>query len=73
MKEAPKHTNKCSKSLHDLHHKFCRRFLDFEKLQKTFQIISALLSQVAATAPQEVPLELNDLQSDYVLQEKFKT
>ena len=73
MKEAPKHANKYSKSLNDLHHEFCRRFLDFEKLQKPFQIISAPLSQVAATAPQELQLELIDLQSDYVLNEKFKT
>ena len=73
MKEAPKHANKYSKSLNDLHHEFCRRFLDLEKLQKSFQIISAPLSQVAATAPQEVQLELIDLQSDYVLKKKFKT
>ena len=73
MKEAPKHANKYSKSLHDLHHKFCPGFLDFEKLQKSFQTVSAPLSQVAATAPQEVQLELIDLQSDYVLKEKFKT
>ena len=73
MKEAPKHANKYSKSLNDLRYEFCRRFLDFEKLQKSFQIISAPLSQVTATAPQEVQLELIDLQSDYVLKEKFKT
>ena len=73
MKEAPKHAYKYSKSLNDLHHEFCRRFLDFKKLQKSFQTISAPLSQVAATAPQEVQLELIDLQSDYVLKEKFKT
>ena len=73
MKEALKHVNKYSKSLNDTHHKFCRRFLDFEKLQKSFQIILAPLSQVTATAPQEVQLELIDLQSDYVLKEKFKT
>ena len=65
--------NKYSKSLNDLHYEFCRRFLDFEKLQKSFQIISASLSQIAATAPQEVQLELIDFQSDYVLKEKFKT
>ena len=73
MKEAPKHANSYSKSLNDLHHGFCRRFLDFEKLRKSFQVISAPLSQVAATAPQELQLELIDLQSDYVLKEKFKT
>ena len=73
MKEAFKHANKYSKSLNDLHHEFCPRFLDFEKVQKSFQIVSALLSQVAATAPQEVQLELIDLQNDYVLKKKFKT
>ena len=73
MKEVPKHANKYSKSLNDLHHEFCRRFLDFQKLQKSFEIILAPLSQVAATARQEVQLKLIDFQSDYVLKEKFKT
>ena len=73
MKEAPKHANKYSKSLNDLHHEFCRTFLDFEKLQKSFEIISAPLSQVTATALQEPQLESIDFQSDYVLKEKFKT
>ena len=73
MKEAPKYANKYSKSLNDLYHEFCHRFVDFEKLQKSFEIISAPLSQVTATASQEVQLELIDLQRDYVLKEKFKT
>ena len=73
MKEAPKHANKYSKSLNDLHQEFCRRFLEFEKLRKSFQIISAPFSQVSATAAQELELELIDLQSDYVLKEKLKT
>ena len=54
MKEAPKHANKYCKLLNDLHQNFCRRFLDFEKLQKLFRIVSASLSQVAVTAPQEL-------------------
>ena len=54
MKEAPQHANIYSKSLNNLHYKFCRRFLDIEKLQKSFQNISAPLSQVAATSPQKL-------------------
>ena len=73
IKEASKKVNKYSKLLNDLHHKFCCRFLDFEKLPKTFQIILALLSQVAATAPQELQFELIILHSDFVLEKKFKT
>ena len=73
MKVAPKYANKYSKSLNDLHHEFCHRFVDFEKLQKSFQIISAPLSQVTATASQQVQLELINFQSDHVLKEKFKT
>ena len=37
MKEARKHANKYSKLLDDLHHEFCRRFLDFKKLKNRFK------------------------------------
>ena len=72
MKQAPKHANKHSKSLNGLHHEFCRGFLDFKKLQKIFQFISATLSHVAATALEGLQLKLMDPQSD-ILKEKFKT
>ena len=69
IKEVRKHANKCSKLLDDLHHEFCRRFLDFEKL---CQIVSSPLSQVAVTALTELQLGLIDLQSDYLLKEEFE-
>ena len=72
MKEASKHVNKYSKLLDNLHQQFCRRFQDFIKLQKSFNIVSASLSRVALTAPQELQLVLIDLQSDYLLKEKFQ-
>ena len=72
MKEASKHVNKYSELLDNLHQEFCHRFQDFKKLQKSFNIVSGPLSQVAVTSPQELQLELIDLQSDYLLKEKFQ-
>ena len=71
MKEASKHVNKYSKLLDNLHQEFCPRFQDFKKLQKSFHIVSDL-SQVTVTAPQNLQLELIDLQSDYLLKDKFQ-
>ena len=51
MQEAPKHADIYSKSPNNLHHEFRRTFLNFEKIQKPIQLLSATLSQVAATAP----------------------
>ena len=72
MKEALKHANKYCKLLNDLYQEFCCRFLDFKKLHKLLHIVSAPLSQVAVTAPQELQLKLIDLQSDYILKKKFE-
>ena len=41
MKEASKYVSKYSKLLDNLHQEFCRRFQDFKKLQKSFNIVSA--------------------------------
>ena len=72
MKETSKHVKKYSKLLDNLHQEFCRKFQDFKKLQKSFNIFSDPLSQVAVTGLQELQLELIDLQSDYLLKEKFQ-
>uniref|UniRef100_A0A8C8RDR1 HAT C-terminal dimerisation domain-containing protein n=1 Tax=Pelusios castaneus TaxID=367368 RepID=A0A8C8RDR1_9SAUR len=71
QKEAIQNVNKYSKSLNDLHEEFCRRFSDFEKIEKSLQLVACPLSQDPETAPQEVQLELIDLQSDAVLKENF--
>lgn len=63
--------NKYSKSLNDLHEEFCRRFSDFKKIENSLQLVACPLSQDPETAPQEVQLELIDLQSDAVLKENF--
>uniref|UniRef100_A0A8C8RUL4 Uncharacterized protein n=1 Tax=Pelusios castaneus TaxID=367368 RepID=A0A8C8RUL4_9SAUR len=71
QKEAIQNVNKYSKSLNNLHEEFCRRFSDFEKIEKSLQLVACPLSQDPETAPQEVQLELIDLQSDAVLKENF--
>nr|KAF6378892.1 hypothetical protein mMyoMyo1_009781 [Myotis myotis] len=64
---------KYSKSLDDLHAEFCRRFSDVEKIDQSLQLVACPLSQNPETAPEEVQLELIDLQSDFVLKEKFSS
>jgi len=73
QKEAIRHAQKYSKSLDDMHGEFYRRFCDFDKIEKSLQLVSCLLSQDPETAPQELQLELIDLQSDPVLKEKFNS
>ncbi|KAF0036588.1 hypothetical protein F2P81_011900 [Scophthalmus maximus] len=69
--EATRNVKKYSKSLDDLHWEFCRWVSDFELIDKSLQLVSCPLSQDLETAPQELQLELIDLQSDFVLKEKF--
>ncbi|KAK7134480.1 hypothetical protein R3I93_017791 [Phoxinus phoxinus] len=71
LKEASQHAKKYSKSLDVLHREFCRRFSDFEKIEKSLQLVSCPLSLDSETAPQELQLELIDLQCDSVLKERF--
>ncbi|KAK0145774.1 General transcription factor II-I repeat domain-containing protein 2B [Merluccius polli] len=68
-----RNVKKYCKSLDDLHREFCRRFTDFEIIDKSLQLVSCPLSQDPETAPHELQLELIDLQSDSVSKEKFKS
>ena len=73
LKEAPQYVKKYRKSLDDLHGEFSRRFSDFGKIDKSLQLVSCPFTQDPETAPQELQLELIDLQCDTVLKEKFNS
>ncbi|XP_076744961.1 general transcription factor II-I repeat domain-containing protein 2-like [Maylandia zebra] len=73
LKEAGAKVKKYSESLDALHGEFCRRFLDFDKIDKSLQLVAFPLSQDPETAPEELQLELIDLQSDPALKEKFSS
>ncbi|CAL9704974.1 unnamed protein product [Knipowitschia caucasica] len=73
QKEATRNTKKYCKSLDDLQREFYRRFSDFEKIDKSLQLVSCPLSQDPDTAPQELQLELINLQSDPASKENFKS
>lgn len=73
LKEAPQHAEKYSALLNDLHKDFCRRFSDFEKCEKSLQLVSCPMSFDYEAAPLELQLELIDLQSESVLKEKFNS
>ncbi|CAI5677807.1 unnamed protein product [Oreochromis niloticus] len=73
LKEAGAKVKKYSESLDALHGEFCRRFLDFNKIDKSLQLVAFPLSQDPETAPEELQLELIDLQSDPALKEKFSS
>ncbi|XP_070273135.1 general transcription factor II-I repeat domain-containing protein 2-like [Myotis yumanensis] len=73
QKETIQNVKKYSKSLDDLHAEFCRQFSGVEKIDQSLQLMACPLSQNPETAPEEVQLELIDLQSDFVLKEKFSS
>ncbi|XP_059845272.1 general transcription factor II-I repeat domain-containing protein 2-like [Hypanus sabinus] len=73
LEEAGTNLKKYCESLDALHREFCRRFSDFEKIDKSLQLVACPLSQDPKTAPEELQLELIDLQSDPVLKEKFNS
>jgi len=52
---------------------FERRFQDFKNLEPLFNILSSPFSAEADSAPEDIQLELLDLQADYDLKEKFKS
>ena len=49
------------------------RFQDFERLNPEINLVSQPFSSDIDTFPDDVQLELIDLQSDHVLKEKFKS
>lgn len=53
---APQHARKYSKSLHDLHGEFRCRFPDFEKFEKSLQLVACPLLFVYEAALQELQL-----------------
>ncbi|XP_067933035.1 general transcription factor II-I repeat domain-containing protein 2A-like [Watersipora subatra] len=73
LNEAGAKVKKYSESLDALHGEFCRRFSDFEKIDKSLQLVACPLSKDPESAPEELQLELIDLQSDPVLKEKFNS
>lgn len=73
LKEAARHAKKYSQSLDDLHGELCCQFSDFEEIEKSLQLVSCPLSQDPEAAPEELQLELMDLQSDPALKEKFNS
>ncbi|XP_076147302.1 general transcription factor II-I repeat domain-containing protein 2-like [Alosa pseudoharengus] len=73
QKDATRNAKKYSQSIDDLHGEFSRRFSDFDNIETSLQLVSCPLSQDPEKAPQEVQLELIDLQSDSLLKEKFNS
>uniref|UniRef100_A0A8C3THQ5 Uncharacterized protein n=1 Tax=Chelydra serpentina TaxID=8475 RepID=A0A8C3THQ5_CHESE len=63
---------KYSKILSDLHGEFSSRFSDFEKIEKTLKLVCPL-SFDYKKAPQELQLELIDLQRNSTLKEKYNS
>ena len=57
------------KSQDDLNGEFCRGFSDLGKINKSLQLMSCPFTQDPET-PQELQLELTDLQCDTILKEK---
>lgn len=66
-------TQNARKSSEDQHREFCHQFFDFEKIEKSLELVSCPLTQDHETAPQTLHLEPIDLQSDSVLKEKFNS
>lgn len=73
LKEACRHVEKYRKSMGDLHKEFCCQFSDFDKIDKSLQLVSCPFTQDPETAPQELQLELIHFQCDTVLKEKFNS
>uniref|UniRef100_A0A674JT19 HAT C-terminal dimerisation domain-containing protein n=1 Tax=Terrapene triunguis TaxID=2587831 RepID=A0A674JT19_9SAUR len=67
---SPEQREKYSKILSDLHGEFSHQFYDFQKTEKTLELVSCPLSLDYKKAPQELQLELIDIQCDSTLKEK---
>ena len=52
---------------------FLRRFTDFQKLGAEFDIVSSLFTTSFEKIPDDIQLELTDLQCDSTLKDKFKS
>ncbi|CAM4376493.1 unnamed protein product, partial [Lepidochelys olivacea] len=73
LEVSPEQTEKYSKSLCDLHGEFSHRFSDFEKIEKTLELVSCPLSLDYKKALQELQLVLIDLHCDSTLKEKYNS
>jgi len=52
---------------------FEKRFQDFKNLEPLFNILSLPFTAAADSAPEDIQLELLDLQANYDLKDKFKS
>ena len=70
-------SNFCYKSVLRLQNRLlicnARRFQDFKNLEPLFNVLSSPFSAEAYSAPENIQLELLDVQADYDLKEKFKS
>ncbi|CAM5151232.1 unnamed protein product [Eretmochelys imbricata] len=73
LEMSPEQRENYSKILSDLHGEFSHQFSDFEKTKKTLELVSCPLSLHYKKAPQELQLELIDLQCDSTLKEKYNS
>lgn len=67
----PCHTDRYTSTLIDLHTEFNWPFSDFAKTEQELELVSSLFSFDCKKAPQDVQLELIDIQWDQALNQKF--
>uniref|UniRef100_A0A8C0GVY3 HAT C-terminal dimerisation domain-containing protein n=1 Tax=Chelonoidis abingdonii TaxID=106734 RepID=A0A8C0GVY3_CHEAB len=73
LEVSPEQREKDSKILTDFHGEFSCPFSDFEKREKTLELVSCPLSFDYKRAPQELQLEHIDLQCNSTLKEKYNS
>ncbi|KAK3600630.1 hypothetical protein CHS0354_031544 [Potamilus streckersoni] len=66
-------TEKYTNMISSLDNEFARRFADFQKLAAEFDILSSLFTTDFEKVPDDLQLELIDLQCDSNLKEKFQS
>ena len=64
-------STKITDYLKSLNKEITRRFQDFQKIEPKFDLLSYPFTADIDTAPEDLQLELIDLQSDYTLKEMF--